>query len=96
MLSNNYDPNHKILMMMKITLNKKIMKITILFSIIGSFFFFSCKNDSVNDMYPDNNREVIIQDSIISGTEEVSPDSLDQTPTVDTTDYDVDSIVNSR
>ena len=55
--------------------------------------FFNCKKGAVDDMYPDNNPDIIIQDSTVSGLEEVSPDSLDETPTVDTTDYNTDSII---
>lgn len=77
-----------------ISLNKKIMK-TILLLNLTAFMLISCKRENVNDMYP-NNSDIIIQDSTVSGMDEISPDSLDETSTVDSTDYDVDSITNQR
>lgn len=69
------------------------MKTIVLLSLMV-FMMLSCKKENVDNLYPDENTEIIIQDSTVMGTEEVSPDSLDQTSTVDSTDYDVDSIVN--
>ncbi len=70
------------------------MKALILLSLM-LFVMLSCKKENVDNLYPEENTEIIIQDSTVMGTQEVSPDSLDQTPTVDTTDYDVDSITNN-
>lgn len=69
------------------------MKTIILLGLMG-IFMLSCKKENVDNLYPEENTDIIIQDSTVMGTEEVSPDSLDQVQTVDTTDYDLDSIIN--
>lgn len=69
------------------------MKTMILLSLMG-FLMLSCKKENVDNLYPEENTDILIQDSTVMGTEEISPDSLDQVQTVDTTDYDVDSITN--
>jgi len=52
----------------------------------------ACRKDSP-DRPSDNEADSIMTvDSAVSGISEVSPDSLDGTLPVDSTDYDVDSI----
>ena len=66
--------------------------ITFLIISAGLFLIGCKKNETVNDMYPDD--EVIIQDSVVTGTSEFIPDTLDTVAPINSTDYDIDSITN--
>lgn len=67
------------------------MKAIILLGLI-TFMLSSCKKGSIDDMYPNQDAEIINQDSIDAEMMEVSPDSLNDTSTIDTVDVNLDSL----
>lgn len=70
------------------------MKSIVSFTLLISFFVVSCKKEPQTQRT--NLDTVIASDSITSGSAQVSPDTADNTATVDSTAYNVDSIKNSR
>ena len=77
-------------------LSKKIMRNLFLLITVGiGLGMISCKREPAYDQ--DNDMDPIITvDSTTSGTYQVSPDSLDETLPIDSSDYDVDSIENMK
>ncbi|WP_313092005.1 hypothetical protein [Chryseobacterium flavum] len=70
------------------------MKFIVSFILIASLFVVSCKKEP--QAGPTNSDTIIASDSLTSGSAQISPDTADNTATVDSTAYDLDSIKNSR
>lgn len=72
----------------------KNMKSLILFTLLAGSFAVSCKKEPQE--HQTNSDTIMASDSLTSGSAQISPDSADQTATVDSSAYDVDSIKKSR
>ncbi|AZB25400.1 hypothetical protein EG339_12830 [Chryseobacterium bernardetii] len=70
------------------------MKSIVTFTLLASFFVVSCKKEP--QAQRTNTDTIMASDSLTSGSAQISPDSADNTATVDSTSYDVDSIKKSR
>jgi hypothetical protein len=71
-----------------------VMKSFVLIALILGLFTISCKREQ--QPQPANIDSINTGDSMVSGTAQITPDSLDNTLPMDSTAYDVDSIKNSK
>ncbi|TQM20489.1 hypothetical protein FB551_0159 [Chryseobacterium aquifrigidense] len=70
------------------------MKFIVSFIVLAGLFVVSCKKEPQTQRT--NTDTIMASDSLTSGSAQISPDSADQTPTVDSSAYDVDSIKKSK
>ncbi|SFN41500.1 hypothetical protein SAMN05421594_2686 [Chryseobacterium oleae] len=70
------------------------MKSFILTALILGLFTIGCKREQ--QPQPSNIDSINTGDSMVGGTAQITPDSLDNTLPMDSTAYDVDSIKNSK
>ncbi len=71
------------------------MKFIVSFIVLAGFFVVSCSKKEPQTQQT-NTDTIMASDSLVSGSARISPDSADQTPTVDSSAYDVDSIKKSK
>jgi len=72
------------------------MKKSILMIMVLGIGVVGCRREPGHEIEDNDADSIITTDSTVSGTLEVSPDSLDATLPVDSTDYNVDSIKNIK
>jgi len=90
----SYDRSHKMMVPYRANFTKKSMKKAIFIMAGITIWVVSCRREPENRPIDDTDT-IMTMDSAVSGTLPVSPDSMDATSTLDSTAYDVDSIINS-
>ncbi|MGN7865900.1 hypothetical protein [Chryseobacterium sp.] len=70
------------------------MKFIVSLVLLTGIFVVSCTKEP--QPRQTNTDPIMASDSLTSGSAQISPDSADQTATVDSSAYDVDSIKKSR
>lgn len=72
------------------------MKNLMLFMLGMGFFLINCKNERNNDSIDNNANPVIMTDTTAFDSDQSSPDTMDASPRVDTSNYDINSNPNLK